>query len=64
MKASKLYNGKGGKAKNFFVHAARRGWTDLKLNTARHVTRGVTLYEYVQTLSDLLDGQAARLLED
>ena len=53
-----------GKAQKTFFHAARRGWTDLKLNTIRHLTRGVTEYEYVQTLSDLLDSQAARLLED
>lgn len=33
-------------------------------NHSQHLTRGVTQYEYIQSLTNLLDGQAARLLED
>ena len=59
-----LYTGKGGKAQEVFIRKVRRGWVDLKKNTQRHLTEGVSQYEYLQEIGKLMDGQAARLLEE
>ena len=61
---SGLYTGKGGKVQEVFIRKARRGWVDLKKDTQRHLSEGVSQYEYLQELGDLMDGQAARLLEE
>ena len=36
----------------------------MKKDTQRHLTKGVSQYEYLQEVEDLMDGQAARLLEE
>ena len=43
---SGLYTGKGGKVQEVFIRKARRGWVDLKKDTQRHLTEGVSHYEH------------------
>ena len=59
-----LYSGKPGIQQELFFRHAREGWVDLLEDTQRHITRGLTQYEYLKKLGALTTGQAKRLLNE
>ena len=61
---STLYAGTSGKPQEVFFGKAGRGWEDLQKKTLRHISNGITQFEYLKELSDATDGQAQRLLEE
>ena len=62
--AEKKYIGDGGNAHRIFIQDAQVGWKHILNDPNRHVSNGVSQYEYLESLLNRLGGQACRLLDN
>ena len=57
-----IYNGDGGNEHRVFIKYSRFGWKAILADPNRHLSNGVTQYDYVETSGQKLGGRARRVL--
>ena len=62
--SEKKYTGDGGNEQRIFIKDARIGWRLVLSDPSKHLSNGITQYEYLESLGPRLGGQARRLLDN
>ena len=60
----KKYTGDGGNEHRIFIKDARIGWRLVLSDPSKHLSNGITQYEYLESLGPRLGGETRRLLDN
>ena len=58
------YTGDGGNAQRMFIKDSKTGWKAILADPNRHLSNGVTQYDFVETFGKKLGGQARQVLDN